>query len=772
MMLGHKEREPLSWRGPLAAGLLGGLLFVICLACLAKTSLGAEEGTDPAVDREAAAEPQANEDQAAPAQRAGWVFRITLPITGRTYDRVERFARNAVQRAADAGVEPVLIFEFVVAPDQDDHAATSNFGVSSDLAESLSKEDFLSGATRDAVGEVTTVACVPQSIQGHAVLAVLACDEIAMAPEAEIGSAGIDEPTVTPRIHSTYKEIASRQGRPTAVALGLVDKSKRVLQVETEVSRDYVLAEDLEELAKRRVVQPNPKVLFEAGQPGRLSGREARDLDLVDYLASNRRDLARLLNLPPEAVEADPSLSDAWRAVRVDLKGPLNAQTAERAQRLIEDAIRRHDVNFICLWIDSPGGSLADSMQLATYLAFELDPGERRTVAYIPHEALSDASLVALACDQLVMHSSARLGGEGASVFSDEEVRQARKTLREAIAVRKARSWSLAAAMIDPELEVFTYTRLGKTTYSEYFSEDEWSEQLEPDQWKKGAAVPETERGKTLQVDGRRAFEYRLANETVDDFAGFKEVYGLEDDPALLEPGWAYFLIDALAQPYVAFLLLLVGFAAMYAELQAPGIGVGAFLALVCFMLFFWSRFLGHTAGWLEVLLFMGGMGCLLLEVFVIPGFGIFGLGGGLLILASLILASQTFVFPANTWQMARLRDSLLVIAGAGAGVIVIAVLINRWLPHVPMLGGMLLQPPSGKEAEELSQREALVHFEDLLGARGTTTTQLTPSGKARFGDRLVDVIADSETIPFGTTVVVMEVRGNRVLVRAADEVV
>lgn len=765
MMLGHKEREPLSWRGPLAAGLVEGVFLVICLACLAKTASGAEEGADPAVDSKAAAEPQTNEDHTAAVQRAGWVFRITLPITGRTDDRVERFARNAVDRAADKGVEPVLIFEFAVEPDQAEFAATSKFGRSSDLAETLSKEDFLSG-------EVTTVAYVPQSIQGHAVLAVLACDEIAMAPEAEIGSAGINEPTITPRIHLTYKEVAARRGRPTAIALGLVDKSKRVLQVETEVSRDYVLAEDLEELAKRRAVQPNPKVLFEAGQPGRLSGREARDLDLVDYLASDRRDLARLLNLPPEAVEADPSLSDAWRAVRVDLTGPLNAQTADQAQGMIEKAIRQHDVNFICLWIDSPGGSLADSVGLATYLAFELDPGERRTVAYVPHEALADASLVALACDQLVMHSSARLGGEGASVFSAEEVRQARKTLREAIAVRKARSWSLAAAMIDPELEVFTYTRtrLGKATYSEYFSEDEWSEQLEPDQWKKGAKV--TERGTTLQLDGRRAFEYRLANETVDDFAEFKEIYGLEDDPALLQPGWAHFLIDALAQPYVAFLLLMVGFAAMYAELQAPGIGVGAFLAMVCFMLFFWSRFLGHTAGWLEVILFMGGVGCLLMEVFVIPGFGIFGLGGGLLILASLILASQTFVFPANTWQMARLRDSLLAIAGAGAGVIVIAVLINRWLPHVPVLGGMLLQPPSGEEAEELSQREALVHFEDLLGARGMTTTQLTPGGKARFGDRLVDVIADSETISSGTPVVVMEVRGNRVLVRAADEAV
>ncbi len=40
------------------------------------------------------------------------------------------------------------------------------------------------------------------------------------------------------------------------------------------------------------------------------------------------------------------------------------------------------------------------------------------------------------------------------------------------------------------------------------------------------------------------------------------------------------------------------------------------------------------------------------------------------------------------------------------------------------------------------------------------------PAGKARFGDSVVDVIADGEMIEPGKTVEVVEVRGNRVLVR------
>jgi membrane-bound ClpP family serine protease len=50
------------------------------------------------------------------------------------------------------------------------------------------------------------------------------------------------------------------------------------------------------------------------------------------------------------------------------------------------------------------------------------------------------------------------------------------------------------------------------------------------------------------------------------------------------------------------------------------------------------------------------------------------------------------------------------------------------------------------------------------------TTTRLTPGGKARFGDDLVDVISDSELIEPSTPVSVVQVIGNRVLVRTVAE--
>ncbi|NLZ02731.1 MAG: serine protease, partial [Pirellulaceae bacterium] len=100
-------------------------------------------------------------------------MRLTLPITSQTYQQARRFTITALDRATASGGKPVLIFEFHVVPGQSEFGRGSDFGPSYQLAE------FLSGGR---LADATTVAFLPNSIQGHAVLVALACDEIVMAP--------------------------------------------------------------------------------------------------------------------------------------------------------------------------------------------------------------------------------------------------------------------------------------------------------------------------------------------------------------------------------------------------------------------------------------------------------------------------------------------------------------------------------------------------------------------------------------------------------------
>jgi membrane-bound ClpP family serine protease len=698
----------------------------------------------------------ANADTPPAAPAAGRLIPVPLPITGTADTHVIAAARKALADMPQGGQRPVLVLEF--------SGSGNQTGQGSDFERSLKLARHLS--SREA-SSAKTVAYIPRALKGHAVLAAMACEEIVMAPDAVIGEAGLDEPpeeTTDPTVRSGYREIANRRRTiPAEVALAMLDKSLELLKVETEVSPEFVLRQDLEELKAKHTIQ-SQQVLSPPGQFAAFNGREARELGFVKYLAPDRAALARALSLPPDALEDDPSLGGAWKAVRVTLEGPITTSLVSRTQRTIENQIRDHKVNFVCLWIDSPGGSLADSINLANYLAKQ-DPAQVRIVAYAPLKARADAALVAMAADQLVINHEAVLGGVGDAEFSAEDLQLARETLKDSLAPRNARPWSLMAALVDPQVRVFAYTNKRDGSV-QYFSEEELKSQPEAENWQRGNEV--TRAGEPLRVTGDRAGELGMARHVVQDFEHFKQVYGLEGELAVAEPSWADYLIDALAAPAVAWLLLLIGGAALYAELQAPGIGVGAFVAGICFLLYFWSKHLDGTAGWLEVLLFAAGVCCILLELFVLPGSAIFGLGGGLLIIVSLVLASQTFIVPHNEYQMRELRDSLLGLLAAGVGIGVMAMVMRRYLPHTPLFSNMMLEPPSTAEIEDISHREALVDFEHLLGHRGVSTTQLTPSGKARFGNQLVDVIADGEVISRGTEVVVTEVHGNRVVVQSA----
>jgi membrane-bound serine protease (ClpP class) len=245
------------------------------------------------------------------------------------------------------------------------------------------------------------------------------------------------------------------------------------------------------------------------------------------------------------------------------------------------------------------------------------------------------------------------------------------------------------------------------------------------------------------------------------------QLYQLEPQLIAVRPNWAHRVIEFLAAPEVAGTLLFIGWFALMFEFMAPGVGLPGFIASVCFLLFFWSSVLHGTAGWLEILLFITGVVCILVEIFVLPGFGAFGIGGGLLIVASIALASQTFVWPRNPYEWSQVPNSLLVVAASGAGIIAAMFCMRHVLSRAPIFRRVALEVPDETQLEQLRYQESLVHFEHLLGKRGVTTTPLLPGAKAQFGDEIIDVVSDGELIPLGAAVAVTEVHGNEVVVRA-----
>ncbi|WP_218932315.1 NfeD family protein [Adhaeretor mobilis] len=711
---------------------------------------------------------------------------VRLPIVGNADQSLQQTLLRvrdqllAEARSQGSADRPALVLRFETRDGDAVQGAGSLFERSFSLARFLTSRDM---------AEVKTIAYVPQTIRGHAVLPVIACEEIIMDPEAEIGDAGADEPGiqqqggVTPTVRAAYQEIAElRNNIPLALVVAMLDPSAEVIQVESEDGGRFLLEEDLSPFREENEVI-NEEVIVAPGAMARFSGREGRQFGFVRLFATDLPSVARALDVPLAALQEDRSLMGDWRPILLEIRGPITPSVASQLETLIGRELKR-GANWIGLRIESSGGNAVASTALANVLG-RLD-GSVLTVAYVPAEARGGAALVALACDRLVMHPEATLASAESQAPAPQADRPARElppnpfddaeqpaegdSLNAAlVSVRtlaelRGKSWSLLSATLDPSIEIYEYTNK-QTGQLRLMSAAETAERPDSVDWRRAAAP--LVKGGSLRLSGVVAQQKGVASQTVENSDQLWQLYGLDHEPALVETNWALQLIEALASPALATLLVMIGIAGLYIEVKTPGVGIGAFVAAVAFLLFFWSKSLDQTAGWLEALLFITGLLFILIEVFVLPGFGIFGLGGGALVIFSLVLASQTFVIPRTQLQMGELRRSLTVVAGAMIGVTALGMAFRRYLPNAPVFNRIMLEPPPLEERIEQAHREVLADYSHLVGLGGTARTDLRPTGKALIADELVDVVAEAEPLDRGTSIVVVSAKANRVVVRA-----
>ncbi len=691
---------------------------------------------------------QAKGDSAKHAPKA-LLIPIEMPLQGKDDENAKQWLEQAVARfPEDAKDRPTIVLEFRIKKESE-----AGQGTSFERALSLSR--FLIGGK---LSRAKVVAYVPQSLKGHAILPVLACEQVILAPGASLSDAGIDETMMSPTLIGGYREIAdARRTFPAAVAVGLLDKSTTVSRVETSNGVKYALADELKVLQDKEAVTAIKTVL--EGEQRRLEAQEMRvPYGFITHLASSRAELAAALGLTPEELEEDPSLVKAWKAVRLKIDGPLTQRNVRWIRDQMEMAIQKQDANFLCLEIDSEGGDINAAQILVDFLT-DLKPAEVRTVAYVVNEARSDAALVALACDQILMTPGANLGGEATS-YDQQRIQDAKAAIKSAFA-KKGRDWSIPLAMVDQSLDIRSY-QSGEASGSRYWTDEEHAAQAERDAWTKGEAIDLRE-----GLKPEMAIKLGLVRGIAEKITEVEQEYNLGEPMPRLDAGWAHELVQRLADPRLAGVLLFIAFFALFLEAMTPGIGLPSIVSGLCFLLFFWSQFLHGTAGWLEVLLFVAGVACVFVELFLIPGFGVFGLVGILMVISSIILASQTFVIPTNAYQLRQLPTSIYMVTAALTGTAVCIFMMRKYLPNAPMIKRMMLQKETPEVLVRRRERESFTVYDFLVNKRGTVITPLTPAGKARFGDDLVDVVsADGDYIERQADVFVVEVRGSRVAVR------
>jgi membrane-bound serine protease (ClpP class) len=466
--------------------------------------------------------------------------------------------------------------------------------------------------------------------------------------------------------------------------------------------------------------------------------------------------------------------------VLIRFEGPITPMLEQYFYRKLAVA-REKSADLVVVEIDSPGGLLESSLAIADRLR---DLDWAHTVAYIPREAISGAAIAALGCDEIVMHPHALLGDAG-PIYQDEGAlfRHVPEKFRSHLAERvrnlaeaKGRPPALAEAMVDMDLVV--YRVKNKTTGAETFMSDE-ELAAEPDEWEKIKPVLESREDHFLEVNGKRAVEVQLAEGNVSSRDELKTRYKLTNDLLILQPSAVDTAVYILNRPLVTGLLFVVGLVALYVEFSVPGISIGGLTAGLCFALFFWSRFLGGTAGLLEVVLFVAGLVFLAVELFVFPGFGVAGLAGLLLVFAAVVLACQDFVIPHNTRQWDTFGMSLLVTVGSGVTFIAAAAVLTWYYGSVPLLGRLVLKAPDSADVAYTYRPGARTSGATAdagnrsgvqVGDRGIAESLLRPGGRVRFGDDYVDVVTEGSFVNKGSPVKIIEICGNRVIVREIEE--
>lgn len=725
----------------------------------------------------------ADQDRPAKAQPLGRLVVLGNPIDDREISRVKNAAVELKAQAEAEGREAVLVMTLP--------AGTSQFHSVLGLVERLTSSEMAS---------IKTVCWVPESVTGYNAIVPFACREVIMHPDAELGDIG--RGTALSDLERDFvAKVASRRGdvrRPKSLAVAMSDPAASLVQVDIEkpakavagavaTERRLVLRGELEDMRTAGVVITDTRTISEAGSPLVLNADEATRLGvLLDHEAEEIDQVAAILELPREALRSADEEFVPTKVRKIPVSGNIDMLLSSFLSRQIQRAVA-DGADMIIFEVDSPGGLKFASQELADQIADLSDRGVR-TVAWVPKMAISGAAIISLGCDQIIMAPDAKIGDAGAITMSSdgafervpEKVVSPFRVEMANLAERKGRPPAILMAMVDKDLEVIE-VKHAVTGRTWYMTEEELHDTA--GEWEKVRLVEESRKGDEakgidgllLTADGVRANELKIAEPPAVDFEEVKQRLGIPADLTIktVERTWVDDLVVVLNSSFITGLLFFLGILCIYVELHTmTGLfGIGSVL---CFSLFFWSKMLGGTAGSLEVVLFLLGFGLVACEIFVIPGFGVAGVTGGLLIVGSLVMASQTFQGLSFEQSAAASGKTLGQLGGAILGVIVAGSLLSRVLPKVPLFADMVLAPPGTDlpNGSDVRLRPDLMDTSTVasrlsIGQAGRAVTTLRPSGKARIDGTMYEVTSEGGYVDAGAEIEVLEVDGRRVVVRA-----
>lgn len=421
---------------------------------------------------------------------------------------------------------------------------------------------------------------------------------------------------------------------------------------------------------------------------------------------------------------ASPALAQRKTVYRIEVTGTIEGGLAPYTSRALREAAAA-GAAAVFLDINTPGGRVDAAEAMADAIRASPIP----VYAFVNPRAYSAGALIALATNGIYMTPGAVLGAatpvDGQGTKMAEKYVSAMRAEFRALAEQQGLDPQIAEAMVDDSLGVPGL--------------------LEP--------------GKLLTLSTTEALRVGYAKAEVASEAGLLEALGLGGaEVVTVGVNWAESLVRFLTNPLVSPLLLTLGMLGLVFEIKTGAFGLGGVLSLVSLGLFFGAHHLVGLAGWEEVILLLGGLLAIAVEVFILPGFGVAGILGIVLLVVSVVLAMLGSV--------PSFQDVIQSLAVLATAIILTFAIFVAWLRHLPnstRFRRLILADGLDSSAGFVSAKVRA----DLLGREARAVTDLRPSGTVVVDDERIDVVTEGDYIKAGSPVRFIRAEGHRHVVRA-----
>ncbi len=405
--------------------------------------------------------------------------------------------------------------------------------------------------------------------------------------------------------------------------------------------------------------------------------------------------------------------------------------------RTVKSVLRRatdEEASLIIFEINTFGGLLDDADEIRQAILNHPKP----VWAFINKNAASAGALISIACDSIYMAGGASMGAatvvDQQGTPATDKYQSYMRSIMRSTASQNGREPRIAEAMVDERVDLDSLKPEGKilTLTTE-----------------EAIAIDYCE-GKFESV------EAILSHYEAQDYALIKYT------PSTIDQVISWFL-----NPFISSLLILVIIGGIYFELQTPGVGFPLAAAITALVLYFVPYYLSGLAENWELIVFFIGIGLLAAEIFVIPGFGVAGVGGLVAIFGSLglmMLGNEGFNFEGI--PTSKLYTSLFVTtAGLFGGGALLFIFAPRLIKSKAFRRLTLQNTLDTKDGySSVGENDIL-----LIGKTGTAYTVLRPSGKVLIEDKIYDATSIHSFIEAQMPIVVVSQEGSVVKVKVVD---